>query len=197
MIIPISNKILDNFYMIHKEYLINTEYYEELSGKQEYRLYSYLTTFFDNINILDIGTLEGRSAIALSHNETNQVISYDIRNHINNDTYKLYSKPNVSFRVKNVLDDLTQDFIKDVRIVMIDIDHYGTIEEKIINRLIESGFSGIIILDDIYHPDISMKEPMLKLWNNIKEKKYDFTQYGHWSGTGVILVNTNVDFSFD
>jgi hypothetical protein len=95
------------------------------------------------------------------------------------------------------LDDLDKDFVKNVKIVMIDIEHYGTIEEDIIHKLIELEFSGIIILDDIYHPDISMKEPMLKLWNNITETKYDFTQYGHWSGSGVILVNTDIIFGIN
>ena len=46
MIIPISNEILDNFKLINHEYLVNNEYYDNVSGLQEYRLYSYLTTFF-------------------------------------------------------------------------------------------------------------------------------------------------------
>ena len=46
MIIPISNKILDEFNLKNYEYLVNKNYYSEKSGVQEYRLYSYLTTFF-------------------------------------------------------------------------------------------------------------------------------------------------------
>ena len=38
--------------MKNQEYITkNKEYYEMKSGKQEYRLYSYLSTFFDNTNI--------------------------------------------------------------------------------------------------------------------------------------------------
>jgi hypothetical protein len=92
MIIPISNDILDNFKLINHEYLVSNQHYEEKSGIQEYRLYSYLSTFFNNITILDIGTLNGRSAVALSYNENNQIISYDIENHINNNHHQIYSK---------------------------------------------------------------------------------------------------------
>jgi predicted O-methyltransferase YrrM len=195
--IPINNIILDNFKLKNHEYLKHTDYYDLESGNQEYRLYSYLTEYFNNITILDIGTLDGRSAIALSHNETNKVISYDIVNNINNDNHIIYTKKNVEFRIKNVLDDLTEDFIKNVKIVMIDIDHYENIETKIINKLKELNYSGIIILDDTtHHPDPLMNECMNRLWNNIQYTKYDFKKYGHWSGTGIFLMNYEIQFLF-
>ena len=82
--ILINNNILDNFILKNSEYLFHQDYYKNLSGTHEYRLYSYLSTFFNYTKILDIGTSYGRSAIALSHNELNNVITYDIINHINN-----------------------------------------------------------------------------------------------------------------
>jgi len=198
MIIPISNKILDEFILINEEYLVDQEFYHGKSGEQEYRLYSYLTTFFNDIIILDIGTFQGRSAVSLSYNESNTVISYDIQNHINNNYHKIYSKKNIKFNIKNVLDYLTEDLIKNVKIVMIDIDHYETIENKIINRLKELNFSGIIILDDITkHPDTVINACMKRLWDNIEDTKYDFTDYGHWSGTGIIVLNDDITFKFE
>jgi len=197
MIIPISNEILDNFTLKNEEYLVNKKYYNDKSGQQEYRLYSYLTLFFNNIDILDIGTLTGRSAISLSHNPNNNVISYDIKNHIKNNNHKIYSKENIKFNIKNVLDDLNEDFIKNIKIIMIDIDHYEIIEKLIINKLKELNYSGIILLDDITnHPDSIINECMNRLWNNIDEKKYDLTKYGHFSGTGVIIMNSDIDFKF-
>ena len=50
-------------------------------GKEPYSLYAYLSTTFDNGTILDIGTLYGSSAVALSYNTTNKVISYDVNEH--------------------------------------------------------------------------------------------------------------------
>ena len=197
MNIPISNNILDNFKLINQEYLVDKMHYNDKSGIQEYRLYSYLSTYFYNTIILDIGTLNGRSAISLSHNDTNNVISYDIYNNINNDNHIIYSKKNIKFNIKNVLDDLNEELIKNVKIVMIDIDHYETIELEIINRLKELNFSGIILLDDITnHPDPQINICMNILWNNIHDKKYDFTKYGHFSGTGIVVINYDINFIF-
>jgi predicted O-methyltransferase YrrM len=130
MIIPISNTFLDVFPQKNAEYLVDHQFYHDKSGEHEYRLYSHLSTYFSNTVILDIGTNQGRSAIALSHNETNRVISYNIVDQIQDPNHRIYTKPNVEFRIKNVLEDLTEDLIKQVKIVLIDIDHYGTIEHQ-------------------------------------------------------------------
>ena len=76
---------------------------------------------------------------------------------------------------------------------MIDIDHYEDTEKKIIERLNELEFSGLILLDDINHPYPDMNKAMKSLWNNINENKYDLTSYGHGSGTGLVLVNTDIN----
>ena len=81
---------------------------------------------------------------------------------------------------------------------MIDIDHYETIETQIINRLKELDFSGLILLDDTTnHPDPVINKCMNRLWDNINESKFDFTQYGHFSGTGVVVMNDNILFNFE
>jgi predicted O-methyltransferase YrrM len=198
MIIPISNEILDTFQLKNHEYMVNSNYYVNKSGDQEYRLYSYLSTFFNHSIILDVGTLTGRSAIALSHNNSNQVISYDINDYIGDINHKLFTKSNIKFHLKDVFEDLTEDFVKKLSIVMIDVDHYETFERRLIDKLKELKFSGIIILDDITgHPDPKVKECMQRLWDGITDEKYDFTKYAHWSGTGVILINTDIQFKFD
>jgi hypothetical protein len=38
---------------------------------------------------------------------------------------------------------------------------------------------------------------MNRLWDNIAEPKYDFTKYGHFSGTGIIVMNDDITFNFD
>lgn len=192
MIIPVSNTILSNFKLINSEYLVENQFYDLLPGQQEYQLYSYLTTFFNDVTILDIGTFNGRSAIALSHNPTNKVISYDIVDMIKNPEHIIYTKPNIEFRIKNVLDDLNEELVSKVRIVSIDIDHLEIIESQIIRRLEELQFSGIILLDDIHHPNPIMNDCMQRLWNQISHPKIDITPLAHWSGTGVVLMNTDV-----
>ena len=118
-------------------------------------------------------------------------------NHIKNNNHKIYSIKNIEFRIKNVLEDLTSEFIQNIKIIMIDIDHFEIIEKKIIDKLAELNYSGIILLDDISHPYQKEFECMQRLWNNIYYKKYDITKYGHFSGTGVVLMNTDIDFEFE
>ena len=195
--IVLNKTILNNFELKNHEYLVNKIYYDLSCGKQEYRLYSYLTTFFNNSIILDIGTWDGRSAVSLSHNETNKVISYNIVDEINNPQHKIYTKNNIEFRICNIMDDLVLDIVSKCKIVMIDIDHFEVIERKIIERLDELGFSGIILLDDIHHPWTKENEAMQLLWNSLPYTKYDITEYGHFSGTGLILMNCDLNIILD
>lgn len=191
--IILNKKFLDDFVLTNHEYLVTRRYYDLPAGTNEYRLYSYLSTLFNNTTILDIGTLYGRSAVALSYNDKNQVISYNIEDQIRNAQHKIYTKKNIEFRIGNILDDLTTDLISKCKIVMIDIDHFEIIETKLIKKLEELGFSGIILLDDIHHPQENLNIAMQRLWNSIEHKKYDITRYGHVSGTGLIIMNSDIE----
>lgn len=193
MDIRLNNELLDNFKLINHEYLVDKNYYDLESGKQEYRLYSYLSTLFDNITILDIGTYNGRSAVSLSHNENNKVISYNINDDIKDLHHKIYTKSNIEFLIKNVLDDLNEEFLKNVKIVLIDIDHFYTIEKEIMDKLKELNYDGLILLDDIKHPSPKEFEAMQKLWNEIEDEKYNITKYGHWSGTGLVNLSKDIN----
>ena len=193
MDIRLNNELLDNFKLINHEYLVDKNYYDLESGKQEYRLYSYLSSLFDNITILDIGTYNGRSAVSLSHNENNKVISYNINDDIKDLHHKIYTKSNIEFLIKNVLDDLNEEFLKNVKIVLIDIDHFYTIEKQIIDKIKEFNYDGLILLDDIIHPSPREFGAMQKLWNEIEDEKYNITKYGHWSGTGLVNLSKDIN----
>ena len=119
--IVLNKIVLDNFNLKNHKYLVNSNYYDLPAGTNEYRLYSYLSTMFDNSIILDIGTLDGRSAVSLSHNEKNKVISYNILDQIKNPQHKIYTKNNIEFKIGNVLNDLTHTLISKCKIIMIDI----------------------------------------------------------------------------
>ena len=198
MEIILRNDILDNFVMKNHEFLVTNSYYDLKSGIQEYRLYSYLSTLFNDTTILDIGTSHGTSAIALSHNINNKVITYDIVNCINNNHHLIYKKSNIEFKIKNVLDDLNKEYLSKIKIIMIDIDHYGNVEKNIINKLYELNYSGIIILDDVFnHPDFEINKCVNNLWDSLDNytniKKINLNKYGHWSGTGILLMNTDIN----
>ena len=56
---------------------INSEeyknYFLSLYGKEHYMLLAYFSTYYNNSIIIDIGSLKGCSALALSYNKTNKI----------------------------------------------------------------------------------------------------------------------------
>jgi hypothetical protein len=148
------------------------------AGVSEYRLYAYLSTFFKNSTILDIGTRTGGSAVALSYNPTNQVISYDLLEQGASNI----KKDNITWKIQDFMEDETLDW-DNIPIVMIDVDpHDGAQERVMMDWLREKEWKGILIHDDIGPgwPDIQL------MWNEIPEEKFDVTEIAHLSGTGIV-----------
>lgn len=144
-----------------------------------YSLYAYISTLFKNKTILDVGSRYGLSALALSYNETNRIISYDLINTIQFDI----QKDNIEFKVMDFRNDESLDFNK-IPVIMIDVDpHDGVQERAMYSFLHEKQWKGILLLDDIsdvWWPHIN------KWWNEIEYEKYDLTHIGHFSGTGLV-----------
>ena len=158
------------------------------AGQSEYRLYAWLSTQFNNTTILDVGTRTGGSALALSYNETNNVMSYDLQEQ---GASSGISKSNVQFNIKDFREDDTLDF-DNISIIMLDVDpHDGVQEEEMFEWLEEKGWKGLVLLDDIgpQWPEIE------DFWNRITYPKINVTEVGHMSGTG--LVNFDEKHSID
>ena len=148
------------------------------AGQSEYRLYAYLSTFFNKTTILDIGTRTGGSALALSYNPNNLVISYDL---VEQGASSI-KKGNITWKILDFMEDETLDW-DNIPIVMIDVDpHDGSQERVMMDWLREKGWNGILIHDDIGPdwPDIQL------MWNEIPEEKFDVTEIAHMSGTGIV-----------
>ena len=149
------------------------------AGQSEYRLYAWLSTQFNNTTILDVGTRTGGSALALSYNETNNVMSYDLQEQ---GASSGISKSNVQFNIKDFREDDTLDF-DNISIIMLDVDpHDGVQEEEMFEWLEEKGWKGLVLLDDIgpQWPEIE------DFWNRITFPKLNVTEVGHMSGTGLV-----------
>lgn len=142
-------------------------------------VYEYLAEVSkDYANISDLGTDMGFSALALSNNEKSRIISYDM------DLSKLLvkDKKNITFVLGNIFDYI-DDIIKS-DLIYLDIDpHDGIQEENFINVLEKKKYKGIVIADDIH---LKRYPKMVEWWNNVKQRKEDVTEKGHWSGTGII-----------
>ena len=152
------------------------EYYSSPSGKEHYKLLAYLSTFVEG-TIYDIGTYKGLSAIALSFNQSNKVISYDIENHLN-----VQCPENVVFRIGDFHGDPE---LLNSPLILFDIDpHNGEKEKQFIQYLVDKQYKGVVIFDDIYYND-----DMTRFWNQVEQEKVDLTGVGHWSGTGAVVFN--------
>jgi hypothetical protein len=166
-----------------------------LSGREHYRLLTHLSTLFQHRDIIDIGTHMGYSAYALAYNETNQVYTFDIVEHVTNT--KIKEKPNVTFVVQDLFNQDTQKtwsrLVLDSALIFLDVDpHDGLKEIAFYQFLVNNNYKGIVVCDDIWY----FKGMRDMFWSQIPEHlKYDITPYGHWSGTGVInFTNQNLSF---
>jgi len=148
------------------------------AGQSEYRLYAYLSTFFYKTTILDIGTRTGGSALALSYNPNNEVISYDLVEQ----GASAIEKENITWKIMDFMEDEELDW-DNISIVMIDVDpHDGSQERVMMDWLRDKGWKGLLLHDDIGPgwPDIQL------MWDEIPEEKFDVTEIAHMSGTGLV-----------
>jgi hypothetical protein len=144
---------------------------------EHYRLLKYVSLQYDNIIILDLGTACGHSALALSQNKTNKIITYDLNKRSN----LLDNIDNVE-RVLLDCNLMNNDIIESAKIILLDVDpHNGDQEIEFYYKLKNTNFRGILLCDDI-----NINEGMKEFWETINEEKYDISELGHFSGTGLV-----------
>lgn len=147
--------------------------------KEHYRLLTYLSKLFNDQLIIDAGTCQGHSCLALCQNLNNKIYTYDIYSKDIN-----YITDNYSNVTKIVLDINLEDksILESAKIILLDIDpHDGISEIKFYKKLSITNFKGFLICDDI-----NLNEGMKKFWNSIDKEKYDISDISHWSGTGIV-----------
>lgn len=161
-------------------------------GVGDYPFYAYYSTLLDNTTILEIGTSLGGSAVMLSHNTTNKVVSYDVV-----DNFTTYNCPpidrNIEFRVSNFMED-DIDFDQ-IHLMTIDASHTGSDEIAMFNYLEENWKGGLLFLDDIHN---NSDGDMQGFWNGIDRERHeviDISDIGHGERLGSGLVNFNRYFN--
>ena len=165
---------IDTSYINQYNLSNDTFHFHFPSGKEHYRLLTYISTLFNNITIFDVGTNKCLSALALSYNKNNKIKSYDIMQ-ILPENPKI---SNVEFILGNCIDD---NDIKTCPFIFLDVDHDGKYEKVFYDYLLSINWKGFLLLDDIY-----LNDSMKTYWNSFVEEKYDLTHVGHWSGTGLV-----------
>lgn len=159
---------------------VNARHYAQMTApKEHYKLLAFLAkkTKGKNKTFYDIGTYKGLSAIALAANSQHKVVSYDIVNYL-----ECKTPDNVEFKIGDFYED--KKILKSP-IILTDVEpHTGEFETKLLNWLIENNYKGLLIIDDIHlTPEIE------NFWNQIELEKIDATEYGHYSGTGIVIFN--------
>jgi hypothetical protein len=148
------------------------------AGSEHYKLIAYFSSLFDNSNLIDIGTYKGNSSLAMTYNPSNKVHSFDL-----GDYKDLHGLPiNVIYHIDDVLKEEYKDLILSSPFISLDTSHDGTFEKEFHNYLREINYIGYLLLDDI-----KLNNEMKEYWNSIEEEKYDITDFGHWSGTGLVI----------
>jgi hypothetical protein len=172
-ILDITNSELDNLYLKNYEWVC--EFFTMKSGVEHYRLLCYISTLYENETLFDIGTQFGWSAIALSYNRKNKIVSYDINNRLPEPMI------NVGYNIGNALGD---ERLLGSPFIFLDTFHDGIFEKEVYEFLINNNYKGTLLLDDIH-----LNDQMKEFYNNIEKEKHDITHIGHHTGTGIVFFN--------
>jgi hypothetical protein len=177
----ITNKELDEIDLTKISNFINSleyqNYFISKSGIDHYRLLSFISLNENDINILDIGSLKGCSALAFSINPNNNVTSFNIINELDLN----FIPNNINFIIDNVINGNYDDLIMNSKYIMLDTFHDASFEKEFLNHLIKLNYKGFLLLDDIY-----LNDEMKIFWSSMKLEKYDISKIGHVTGTGLV-----------
>ena len=179
-----KNEILREDLSYFKD-VLNTHPYVINKG-EHYKLLTNICKLIDNITIIDAGTHNGHSCLALAQNKTNKVITYDIMDK----SFDFFKEYNIEFRKLDINKE-TPENIKSAEIILLDVDpHDGVQEKKFTDYLKEIGYEGYVLCDDIY-----LNDGMKTWWNSLEVKKYDLTDIGHFSGTGLLVYSREFEIN--
>ena len=179
--LSITNEQLDNIDLFPYSQRINSSeyqgYFMSKSGQEHYRLLAHISQTDDLVDILDVGTLKGCSALAFSVNSKNKVRSFNVGNEFDLN----YTPLNAEFIIDNVLNGDYNSVILGSKYIMLDTYHDGTFEKEFYDHLVSINYKGYLLLDDIH-----LNFEMERFWGSITKEKYDITNIGHSTGTGVV-----------
>lgn len=161
-------------------------FFLEQPGKEPYKLLAYLSNQIKG-DICDLGTLFGSSALALSNNEHNTVLTIDTKRQIpeTQGVITIANRSNIKSMIASAQAILP--YISTCKLVYMDFDSQNTEElQKVVNELDYYKFKGILVINDIYVNDY-----MKAFWENIPNhlKKIDVTRVGHYTGTGIVVYD--------
>ena len=134
----------------------NLNAYKNSFGLHYYSILAYLSTCFNDSIIVDLGTLDGNSAVALSYNKSNKIYTYDIESKETAvSKFELEEFKDIEYIIINCIKDnwahqRDRDIFLSSKLIFLDVDPHDGIQEDIVLRfLVENDWKGIMICDDI------------------------------------------------
>ena len=158
---------------------------------EHYRLLAALVSVLRPKLVVEIGTAEGNSALALAQElpPDGQVVTFDIVAWQQYPRSSLMAADLSTGKLRQILADLGDpavcaqytDLLRAADLVFIDAVKDGVLERRILQNFSAVCFRNkpILVFDDIRLWN------MLKIWREIQLAKIDLTSFGHWCGTGL------------
>ena len=176
--------------------LITPPFYPNIWPGEHYRLLAGFVSVLKPKLIIEIGTAMGLSALSMKHTlpKDGKIVTFDLFSWRDDKNTVLCEKDFQDNRLVQHVDDLSQesvfqkytDLFQHADLVFIDVTHDGVLEKILLEKFAALNFTTkpYFIFDDI------RLWYMLKMWREINHPKLDLTSFGHWSGTGIVELNT-------
>lgn len=149
------------------------------AGEAPYRLLAYLSTLFTNETLIEIGVHNGWGSLALGYNRANRVVGYDVDLSTLSPAIR-DANPHLSFK-EGLAHQMDPEVILASPFIHFDALHDGVYERVFFDFLVERGYKGLLLLDDIH-----LNGEMKHFWSSITHPKHDMTSVGHKTGTGLV-----------
>ena len=170
-------------------------YYPEIWPGEHYKLLAALVMVHRPKRIVEIGTFQGLSALAMKSSAApgSEVITVDITpwSEIPGSAFCLRDFEGGGLR--QVVGDLSDarffsmfaDIISGCDLLFVDGPKNAIFEATLLRHLdsVELPAEALVLFDDIRLWN------MLRIWRGIQRPKLDLTSFGHWSGTGIVHWN--------
>lgn len=158
---------------------------------EHYRLLTALVSVLRPSLVIDVGTFQGHSALALlAGSETTRVITYDVLPASEIAGSILKAEDLQDGRIEQRVGDLSDpgflatqwEALRSADLLFVDGPKDGRFE-YVFRDLVLPGLTDrrrVLVFDDI------RLLPMVELWRSLPYGRLDATSLGHWSGTGLL-----------
>jgi predicted O-methyltransferase YrrM len=166
--------------------------YPDVWPGEHYKLLAALVSVLRPKTVVEIGTAEGMSALAMKTAlpDDGKIVTFDLfpwREHPNS---VLQIEDFADGRLEQRTDDLSTppgwranaEVLRRAELIFVDAKHDGAQEHEFLRGFDNVGLvnAPIMVFDDI------RIWGMLAFWHEIGHPKLDITSFGHWSGTGLV-----------